>query len=486
MSVNDTRLLLFFVSYGDIEMDFIIDQEIISGYTTDASNTTGFADALLRPKNTEELSQIVNMANQYQIPITITAKRTSTTGAPVPQGGWLISMEHFCRIHSLHEVDSGVILGEYQKFTEARGKMFPPDPTSRNECSIGGAIACNASGARSFRYGPIRPWVDALEVVFPNGEIQIINRQTPIPNELGGLNWSIPKVKTAAGYHPADNLLDLMIGQEGTLCIITRCWLRLIDVPQNILGMIVYFPSLEDCIVFVETSREGAKRYLQNNDDMKTQGVSSPYNPRALEFFDHQSIELIRKQVTDIPDCAQCGIFLEIEYDTDPNLESWFELFDQSNALVDDIIVAEDDESREQLYTIRHAIPAGVNEIVISNGMPKVGTDFSVPDHALRDMMKIYQNVSMQNILFGHIGDNHLHMNLFPKNSNELQQAKELYRNMALQAVDLGGSVSAEHGIGKLKAQLLSDMMGEEVMQKYKIIKAYFDPNAILGRGTLL
>ena len=173
-------------------MDFIIDQEIISGYTTDVSNTTGFADALLRPKDTQELSQIVKMANQYQIPITITAKRTSTTGAPVPHGGWLISMEHFCHIHSLHEVDSGVILGEYQKFTESQGKMFPPDPTSRNECSIGGAIACNASGARSFRYGPIRPWVEALEVVFPTGEIQIVDRTVPIPDDFPSLSWQLP------------------------------------------------------------------------------------------------------------------------------------------------------------------------------------------------------------------------------------------------------------------------------------------------------
>ena len=152
-------------------MDFIIDQEIISGYTTDASNTTGFADALLRPKIHRTLA---NRKNGKSISDTHYdySKTTSTTGAPVPHGGWLISMEHFCHIHSLHEVDSGVILGEYQ-FTESQGKMFPPDPTSRIECSVGGAIACNASGARSFRYGPIRPWVEALEVVFPNGEIKI-------------------------------------------------------------------------------------------------------------------------------------------------------------------------------------------------------------------------------------------------------------------------------------------------------------------------
>ena len=461
-------------------MDFIVDQEIISGYTTDASNTTGQADALLRPKNVEELAEIVKMANQYQIPITITAKRTSTTAAPVPNGGWLISMEHFDTIHSLQEVDSGVILGEYQKYTEEQGKLFPPDPTSRNECSIGGAIACNASGARSFRYGPMRPWIEALEVVFPNGEIKIVNRQTPLPEEIRDLEWTLPNVKTAAGYHPSSNMLDLMIGQEGTLGIITKCWLRLLDVPKEVLGMIVFFSSVEDCIVFVEKARESANRYRSSSE------LSGDLNPRALEFFDHQSIDLIRKKVPDIPEEAHCGIFLEIEYEEEPPLENWFELFEETQALIDDIVVAENEESREQLYDIRHAIPAGVNEIVIANGMPKVGTDFSVPDNALRDIMEIYKSVQMRNILFGHIGDNHLHLNLFPKNQEELLQSKKIYREMALKAVSLGGSVSAEHGIGKIKASLLADMMGEEVIQKYRKIKEFFDPNAILGKGTLL
>ena len=154
-------------------------------------------------------------------------------------------------------------------------------------------------------------------------------------------------------------------------------------------------------------------------------------------------------------------------------MEIWFELFEETQALIDDIVVAENEESREQLYEIRHAIPAGVNEIVIANGMPKVGTDFSVPDNALRDIMEIYKSVKMRNILFGHIGDNHLHLNLFPKNQEELLQSKKIYREMALKAVALGGSVSAEHGIGKIKAPLLADMMGEEVIQKYRKIKEF-------------
>ena len=117
--------------------------------------------------------------------------------------------------------------------------------------------------------------------------------------------------------------------------------------------------------------------------------------------------------------------------------------------------------------------------------MPKIGTDFSVPDSALNEMMQQYASVDLQNVLFGHIGDNHLHLNLFPKNESELKYARQIYRDLALKAVALGGSVSAEHGIGKIKTQLLSDMMGAHVVKLYREIKAHLDPSSILGRGNL-
>ncbi|MBM76703.1 MAG: hypothetical protein CMK59_14950 [Proteobacteria bacterium] len=458
-------------------MDLITDLEILSGYLTDASNTHGHAEALLRPKNAQEVSQILKMASQYKIPVTVTAQRTSTTGGPVPYGGWLLSMEQMATIHSDTEVDGGCFLGAVQQELEAKGLLFPPDPTSRNECSVGGAIACNASGARSFRYGPIRNWIEALEVVFPTGEIQIVDRAVPIPDNFPSLSWQLPCVKTAAGYHPASNMLDLMIGQEGTLGVITRAWLKIIPAPKAVMGLIVWFCALDDAIRFVELARKGAQR----------PGVlahEQALNPRAIEFFDHQCLDLIRKRV-DIPQDAHCGLFMEIEHDGDPDLEPWLESLEDCNALVEEIIAAETQQERERLYAIRHAIPAGVNEIVISNGMPKIGTDFSVPDSALNEMMQQYASVDLQNVLFGHIGDNHLHLNLFPKNESELKHARQIYRDLALKAVALGGSVSAEHGIGKIKTQLLSDMMGDDVVKLYRQVKAHLDPSSILGRGNL-
>ena len=126
-----------------------------------------------------------------------------------------------------------------------RDCFFLPDPTSRNECSIGASVACNASGARSFRYGSTRPWIERLEVVLPDGEVLLVDRNTPIPAHWPSVRWQEPSVKTAAGYSPTNNLLDLMIGQEGTLGIITQVWTKLLPLPDEVLGMIVYFLNLE-------------------------------------------------------------------------------------------------------------------------------------------------------------------------------------------------------------------------------------------------
>ncbi len=458
-------------------MDLITDSEILSGYLTDASNTHGHADALLRPRDAQDVSEIMKQATKYRIPLTVTAQRTSTTGGPVPYGGWLLSMEGLSSIVSQAEVEGGCLLGEYQRFVEQKGLLFPPDPTSRNECSVGGAIACNASGARSFCYGPTRSWVEALEIVFPTGEVAVVDRTTPLPDDFPKMSWGLPAVKTAAGYHPSENMLDLMIGQEGTLGVITKAWLKLIKAPLEVMGFIVWFPTLADSLRFVDIARRGAKRPGLSE-------ASDALNPRAIEFFDHQCLDLIRKRVP-IPEHAHCGLFLELEHDGAPALELWLETMESCNALVDEVIAAETVEERERLYEIRHAIPAGVNELVIANGMPKIGTDFSVPDEALSEMMRLYSEVKFQNVLFGHIGDNHLHLNLFPKNDQELQEAKELYRILALKAVKLGGSVSAEHGIGKIKKGLLSEMMGADVIASYQQIKKRLDPSWILGRGIL-
>ncbi|MCB9742813.1 MAG: FAD-binding oxidoreductase [Alphaproteobacteria bacterium] len=188
------------------------DPAPIEGYLPTPNDLRGEAEALVRPRDTQEVAEVMRWCQARGTPLTITAKRTSTTGGPVPHGGWLLSTERLDRVLELgqdHAVaEGGVLLGELQDQLEARGRLFPPDPTSRYDCSLGGAIACNASGARSYRYGPTRPWVEAVEVVLPTGEVLQADCYDTYPRGLAPLGWTEPAVKTAAGLYPADNLLD--------------------------------------------------------------------------------------------------------------------------------------------------------------------------------------------------------------------------------------------------------------------------------------
>ena len=153
---------------------------------------------------------------------------------------------------------------------------------------------------------------------------------------------------------------------------------------------------------------------------------------------------------------------------------------------MEDIIVAEDARGRARLHEVRHAIPAGINEQVVANGMPKVGTDFAVPHERLAEMVARYHAVPLRHVLFGHIGDAHLHLNMLPTTADELAEARRLYRDLALAAVSMGGTVSAEHGIGKIKRGLLAEMVGEPVLSDFVALKRHLDPAWILGRGTML
>lgn len=455
----------------------ITDPGVIEGYLTDASNVRGTAEVLVRPRSTREVAEVLAHCQAEGIPVTVTSARTSTTAGAVPQGGWLLSMEQLDSILEIGTATAtaqgGVYLGAFQSAVEAEGRFFPPDPTSRHECTLGGAIACNASGARSFKYGATRPWVESIEVVLPSGEVLEVDRNTPIPADWPVPEWTEPGVKTAAGYSSENTLLDLMIGQEGTLGVITRATVRLLPAPPEVMGVLAFFPDRATAVAFVERARSA------------TDGLLAP---RCLEYLDHNCLELARSRVGDVPDEARAALFCEQEMSEDPDdhLASWWEALESTGALADDTLVTTDPAGQARLHALRHAVPAGINERVVANGMPKVGTDLAVPDAHLSTIMDAYERAPMAHALFGHIGDNHLHLNLLPTTDQELVQARAFYDDLAALAISLGGTVSAEHGIGKLKRKHLAALVGPEVMERFRSLKLHLDPNWILGRGNIL
>jgi D-lactate dehydrogenase (cytochrome) len=460
----------------------IRDPAVLAGYLTDASNVPGTAEALVRPRSTAEVAEVVRHCQHHGIPLTVTAGRTSTTAAAVPQGGWLLSMEGLAEVLEIGEhratAQAGVLLGDLQQQIEAAGRLYPPDPTSRHDCTLGASIACNASGARSFRYGPTRPWVAALEVVLPTGEVLEVREGDPIPADWPVPSWREPGVKTAAGYAPPRSLLDLFIGQEGTLGILTRATVKLTDLPDEVLGLLAFFPDRASALAFVDHARAATRADLHG-----------PLSPRCLEYLDHHCLDLARDRVGGVPDGARAALFCEQEVEPgvgdEAHLEAWLGALHEHGALADDTLLAADDAGRARLHALRHAIPAGINERVVRNGMRKVGTDLAVPDAALAEMMDAYEQAPLEHVLFGHVGDNHLHLNLLPKTPAELELAKRFYDDLARKAIALGGTVSAEHGIGKLKREQLAWMVGPDVLQQFRALKAHLDPKGILGRGNV-
>ncbi len=452
------------------------DPDVLAGYLSDASNLHGHAEALVRPRSTAEVAEVVRHCQANAIPLTVTAGRTSTTGGAVPNGGWLLSTEQMSDVLALGpthaEAQAGILLGAFQDQIEAGGRLYPPDPTSRHACSLGGSIACNASGARTYRYGSSRDWIEEVEAVLPDGEVVVATRDTPIPADWPAIHWTEPRVKTAAGYFPADNLLDLLIGQEGTLGIVTRARVRLTDLPASVFSLVGFFESRDAGLAFVRAARTDAS-----------------VSPRLIEWYDQRTLDLVRAREPGVPADAAAAVWVEQEATDateDDLMAAWLDLLERTGALVDDTLFAADPAGLERLYRLRHAVPAGVNELIIANGMPKVGTDFAVPDDALRPMMAAYASVGLPHVLFGHVGDNHLHLNLLPRTVSELDEAWATWSRLYEQALKHGGTLSAEHGVGKLKARYLKRMVGPDTLAAFSALKRHVDPSWILGRGVML
>ncbi len=528
----------------------IRDPDVMAGYLGDASGLVGNADALFRPENEAELAQILREAAGTGVAVSVVAGQTSTTGSSMPMGGWIISTECFDRIleidASSHRAvaEAGVMLGVLQDALEARGCLYPPDPTSRYECALGGSIACNASGPRSFFYGATRRWVKGLRVVLASGDVLELSRGEVMSagfddfeiESTGGAVLRIPvpdypappAVKHAAGYPPGPglDLIDLFIGSEGTLGVISRAELALVDAPGAWLSFLAFFPNEASALAMVDAARSEA-------------GCDNPagLRPRCIEYFDAGCLAILREesQQLSIPPRAAAALFIEDVLDSDALreaelLEAWLALLTCSGALVDDahgVAVAMTAEQREALRKARHAVPAGVNQRALRNGMPKLGTDLAVPDESLRAMMALYHQAAacprdllgeheartlmaslghplaaddecsedawkaaglpqqLDAVSFGHIGDNHLHVNFLPRDEAALALARAVYRHLTREALSRGGSPSAEHGIGKIKHEALEQLVGKQGIEQMRAIKRALDPEGCLGRDNL-
>jgi FAD/FMN-containing dehydrogenase len=434
-----------------------------SAYLIDASGYKGAADRLFLPESEAEVAQVLREASSSKTPVTIAGAGTGVTGGRVPHNGWLICLERMSKI-KIYDGQAvcgpGALLRDLQQAAAPR-QFYAPDPTE-NGASLGGSIATNASGSRSFLFGPTRNHVRALRVVLVTGETLTLRRGEKPPFDLPVLP-APATTKNTAGYYlrPDIDYMDLFIGSEGTLGVVTEAELALLPAPRELFTGVIFFESDDSALEAVDQWRPAA-------------GL------RMLEYLDTGSLDLLRPRFPEIPPDARACLLVEADND------EWLDDFTGMAASW----FAAGAADRERFRQFRHALPEAVNDLVRRRNLTKMGSDFAVPIARNRDMLRIYRETLDREfpgkyVIFGHIGDAHLHVNALPANDAEWQRASALMTEFARNAVELGGTVSAEHGLGKRKRHLLAIQYTPAEIEKMKGVKRLHDPDWLLGRGTL-
>ncbi|MBS4033260.1 MAG: FAD-binding oxidoreductase [Ignavibacterium sp.] len=482
------------------------DQEEIQNFLSDASNFKGSCEAVYFPGSKDDLISILKEANSSGQKVTVSGNGTGLTGARVPQGGIVVSTERLNKIIEINTTDGyaivepAVLLTEFLSELKTSGYFYPPDPTEKN-CFIGGTVATNASGAKTFKYGPTRSFVEELEVILPNGDELYLIRGRNLAFDyvlnlisVNSNNYTLklpqnnlPLTKNAAGYFTSRNLdaIDLFVGSEGTLGIFTKIKLKILPLPEKVISAVFFFTKEMDALKFIDDARIISYNSRRNN-------LKDELDALALEFFDQNALEFLKSDFPNLPTDSEAAVWLEQEADAaneDKLLEKWTSILLAHNGNEDAVWFATDDKEREKISEFRHAVSANVNEYISRNNFKKLGTDIAVPDEIFisfyHEIKQIAVDSKLDFLTYGHFGNSHIHLNILPKNQNEYEAGRKLYLDICDKAVANSGTISAEHGVGKLKREYLERMLGNKVISQMRELKRTLDPNYILCAGNI-
>jgi len=437
----------------------------------DASGYTGHADRVLTPKSTEEVAAILREADATNTPVTVAGSWTGLAGGACPSKGWVVSMENLKRIDIAKghaSVGAGVALVNLQAAAKTSNQFYAPDPTE-NTASVGGTIATNASGSRSFLYKATREHVLGLTVAFIDGSMKTFRRGDQIDFPVNAIRKpGTTKHSVAMPLQPGMDWVDLFIGAEGTLGVVTEAELNLLPEVKDLLTGVLFFETEEAAWNAVEEWR----------------GTPAL---RMLEYLDSGSLALMETQ----PGGAQAALIIEQELRSPDDEDLWVNRMETPGLLEPHSWIASGESDREKFRKFRHGVPEKVNATVIRNGFTKLGSDAAVPLKDTKAMMLFYRDLlarewSGQLAIFGHIGDAHVHVNLLPRTEEQSQRGRELMTEIARKAASLNGSVSAEHGLGKRKKHFLQLQYPLEDIESLLQVKLRFDPKGLLGQGNLL
>lgn len=447
------------------------DRSVREAYEADASGLHLVPELVARPDSIEEVVEVVKRAAADKVAVTCAGAQTSTTAASITDSGILLSLRSIAAVALDTEartitVGPGALVGEIKRTAAAAGLLFAPDPTSEEESTIGGAIACNASGARTFKYGATRQHVQAIKVVLANGDLRTFRRSN--------------LEKNTVGYAFAHDPIDWFIGSEGTLGIIVEAELSLLPLPGHVVGLAVFFRTEADALRFVIGARE-----------------SRTLTPRCIEYFDDQAIAIARNTSSgaSIPPGSSTMVYVEEEImdDLDSSLGRWSDLLDELAPDFEPLVF--DGEARlRDARQMRHSIPATMNERgarYFRAGGRKVSTDWAVPYASLGDAIQRARQIVTgldlaQPVIYGHAGNGHPHQNFVARDEKELATIERAVEETLRHVISLGGTVAAEHGIGKLKRRWLPLQMNGLQIAMMAAVKRELDPDGRLAPGNIL
>ncbi len=491
------------------------DSATIGDFLHDESKlAAGGIASLATPTSLPALREALAWHAHAHHAVSVSGSRTGVAGGAVPEAAsHLVSLAELRGVTQVREEDGvwsatvmgGTWLSELNDYLGAHHPTlrFPVDPTETS-ASLGGMVATNAGGARSFRFGAMRAWVDGLTIELPSARTLSLRRGRE--RSIDGALWledgspprrlsippiSKPSTKNAVGYgFGADgDAIDLWIGAEGTLGVVSEVTVRLGRVEGGELGYLQFFDDVDAAFRYVQS--------LRRDDRLR---------PSAIEFLDARSHALAREsgkqaveRVLRLAHDAACSVFVEVEYDGEEELvaaaDRLWEHVSAVGADPDASLAGADAGELRDVRAFRHAVPERINAIIASRreqhpGLHKIATDMAVPDDALSWVFTRYQTVlaeaGLDFAVFGHVGDNHFHVNILPRDEAELARAMGCYALLAEEIVARGGVVAAEHGIGRIKKGFLPLQYSTATLAAFRAIKRWVDPEWRFNRGILL
>ena len=434
------------------------DPEKLDGASFDATDIRFQPQILVEPVRTEQVSTLMGLAARYRVPVVPRGAGSGLSGGSLPiHGGVILSLLRMNKILEIDrrnlvaQVEPGVINAEFQRAVEDVGLFYPPDPASYETCSLGGNVAENAGGPRCLKYGTTKDYVLGLEVVLPDGEI---------------LKTGTLTRKGVVGY----DLTQLFVGSEGTLGVVTRIILKLIPKPPVAMALLAMFSSIEGAT--------GTAQAIMNS------GVL----PAALEFIDPMALEIIRPKLqVPLPGDTRALLLVELDGNAksvEQDLEDLSDLFIERTL---DLFVAESSHRRKALWDIRRGITDATKETLTIIHHEDIAVPLASIDALVQGCAEIGKEYGLTALTFGHAGDGNIHVYLTAEDLDEEAAARaekarfDLYRL----ALDLGGTLSGEHGVGYTRRDFVNYELSPRSIALQKGIKQVFDPLGIMNPGKI-